>query len=144
MAHQRVLLALLGLSGCYAYRPAGVTPAPGTRVRIVLTAASGITVLDSTAAAPRTVHDGVFEASGVIEAATRDTIALRLGELSTATGAAAGAARGVALIPVDRVARVSERRFQAGRTALGGIGFLTLAGGAFLIFLIITLTNTAD
>lgn len=137
------LILSVALAGCYGYRPARVAPEPGTRVRLVFIAATTIRLSPATAEDPPGLYENVLEASGVIEATSRDTIALRLGELRSADGPIAVRAHAVALVPVDRVARVSERHLAAGRTALGGAGMLLLAMTTLIVLLIITVTKAA-
>lgn len=137
------LVTLAVIVGCYAYRSASLPPAPGAEVRVILTTPTAVTSIVPGREGERLLHDGVLEASGVVRAAAADTIALRLGELRTAAGRVRGTDGRVALIPVARVAKIMERRFEAGRTALGGAGLLTLATSAFIILITITLTRAA-
>jgi hypothetical protein len=117
--------ALICIGACYAYRPAALTPAPGARVRIVFTTATAVTTI--AADSSRHTYPGVLEASGIISAAASDTVALRVDALRTATGALPAAAGQIALLPTIQIARITERRFQAGTTALTGLGVSTLA-----------------
>ena len=136
-------LLALGTFGCYGYRVAQLTPAPGTRVRVVLVAASSLAVRTAGAEGPRTLHANVLEATGTVVAASRDTIVLRLGELYTTDGAVGGLGDLLALVPVDHIAQVTERHFQAGRTALGGAGLLLLATGTLIVVLVVTIVKAA-
>jgi len=135
------LLALLLTVGCYSYRTAGQTPGPDARVRILLTAESAIPL--QAAGATPDVQEGVLEASGTVVAASGDTIVLRLGELRGARGAFPGLEGRTALIPVSRVARITERRFDAGRTALGGAGLSLLATATLIVLLVMVLVKAA-
>lgn len=136
-----LLLGILVASACYAYRPAPLTPAPGSRVRIVLRTATSITTRATAPDSASHTYPGVLEASGTIVAAASDTLALRLDELRTATGAVADAAGQIALLPTGQIARITERRFQAGTTALTGVAVSTLAVGAFIVLIIVALTQ---
>jgi hypothetical protein len=132
-------LVVLANAGCYGYRPVETAPAPGSRVRIVLTNATDVQSI-APPGSPLT-HPGVLEVSGTIVASSTDTVAVRLGELRTATGSFPGVGGRTALLPVARIGRVEARRFQAANTALAGVGVATIAVGAFLIVLIVTLTT---
>jgi hypothetical protein len=141
-ARRAVLLGAYGmLAGCFAYRPAPLSPAPGARVRIVLASAVEIATTQSGADSARRSHPGVLEASGTVQAAAADTIALRLGELRTAQGAVPGVAGRVALVPTGQIAKIEEWRFQAGTTALVGFGAATLALTTFLVVVIVAMTR---
>lgn len=131
--------AWLACGACYAYRPAAVVPAPGAHVRIIFFTATVVTTAgpDST----RHTYAGVFEASGTITAAASDTVALHVDELRTAAGAIGDAAGQVALLPTRQIARIEERRFQAGTTALAGVGASTLALAAFIIAVTVAITK---
>lgn len=133
--------AWLASAACYAYRPVALAPAPRARVRIVFTSAIIVTTLLAGPDTTRGTYPGVLEASGTIEAGARDTVALRLGELRTAVGALPNVAGQVALIPTAQIARIEERRFQAGTTALAGLGLSTIALGAYVIILIAAITK---
>ena len=136
------LLAVALMAGaCFAYRPVPVAPVAGTRVRIVLTSASDVTTMVPGRAETRRTVAGVLEATGRIEAAAGDTVALRLGELRTAGGAVTDVAEQVALLPSAAIARIEERRFQAWTTLLAGTGFAVLALSMFVVFLIFTLVK---
>jgi hypothetical protein len=87
------------------------------------------------------MHSGVLEAIGTIEAAARDTIALRLGELRTATGSLPDVAGRVALLPTAQIAQIEERRFQAGTTALTGVSLSALALTVYLVLVIAAITK---
>jgi hypothetical protein len=89
----------------------------------------------------RRTYPGVLEASGTMQAAAGDTIALRLGELRTVGGALPGLSGQIALLPTTQIARIEVRRFQAGTTALAGIGVSTLALATFVILLTVALTK---
>ena len=142
VAAEAVLLgSLLAAGACYAYRPASLAPTPGSRVRIVLAGATEITSLSPGMEGKRLAHAGVLEASGTIEAASGDTIALRLGQLRTAEGSLPGMAGRIALIPTVHVAGVRERRFQAGTTLLGGLGLSLLALSAYIVLLVVAITK---
>lgn len=140
-----VRAALLGTwlttGACYAYRPVALAPAPGSSVRIVFTSAIEVTTLKPGPDSTRRTVTGVLEASGTIQAAASDTIALRLGELRTAVGPVSGVFDQVAMLPTAQIARLEERRFQAGTTALAGAGALTLAAAAFIVVIIAAITR---
>lgn len=147
----RLLLTRLGLvamagaaisaAGCYAYRPVGVAPATGSRVRIVLASATSITAVVAGREDARRAYSGILEASGSIAAAAGDTIALRLGELRTASGAVPDVSGQVAMVPTTQIARIEQRRFQAGTTLLAGAGFAMLALGTFIVLITATLVR---
>jgi hypothetical protein len=140
----RVLCLGLVAVGCYAYRPASRTPQPEAQVRIVFVSASAIAVRTSpTDSVPR-ICPGVLEATGRVVASAADTVVLRLGTLRTSGGEIAGVADRLAFIPNDRVASISERRFESGRTALTGLGVLTLTASSLIIVLIVVLTRAAS
>jgi len=134
--------AWFATTACYAYRPVALAPTPGSQVRIMFTSAIVVTTLgrgrpDST----RRTHPGVLEASGTIEAAASDTVALQLGELRTAVGSVPNVVGQVALVPTAQIARMEERRFQAGTTILAGVGVSALALAAYIILLIADITK---
>ena len=140
VATRGVLLgALISASACYAYRTVAVAPAAGSRVRIVLASETTVATSEPGRDDVRRSHDGVLEAGGRILAASGDTIAVRLGELRTADGAVPDLTDHVALLPTSRIARIEQRRFQAGTTLLTGVGLSTLALGAFMILVIGTM-----
>ncbi len=134
-----VLLALLSASACFGYKRVETAPRAGARVRIVLASATDVTTIATDGT--RLTQLAVLEASGTIQAAAADTVVLRLGELRTAAGAVPGSERLSALLPTDRIARVEERKFEAGKTALAGVGAATLAIAAFLVIIIGALTQ---
>ena len=129
------------VTGCYAYRPVRLAPPPESRVRIVFTSAMTVTTMTLAPDSARHSYPGVLEASGVTQGAAADTLALRLGELRTAAGPVEGVAGQVALLPTDRIARIEQRRFQAGTTALTGMGVAMIALATFVLVLIATLTK---
>lgn len=136
-----LLGAWLTTSACYAYRPIAQAPIPGSRVRIVFTSSTVITTLQLGADSLRPTHPGVLEASGTIQAAANDTVALRLGELRTAAGSLPNVSGQIALLPTAQIARIEERRFQAGATILAGVGVSALALTAYIILLTVALTK---
>lgn len=140
-----VRVALLGAwlttSACYAYRPVALAPTAGSRVRIVFTSASAVTTLQPGLDSARRTYPGVLEASGTIQAASSDTIALRVDELRTATGALPNVSDQVALLPTAQIGRIEERRFQAGTTALTAVGLSALALTAILVLVIASITR---
>lgn len=133
--------ALLTNGACYRYRPLVLPPAPGAQVRMVFRAPLEVTTLQLGPDTTRQTHPGVFEASGRIKAATTDTIALLLGELRTSAGPLAAVAGQVALLPTSQIARIEERRFQAGTTLLAGAGAATIALTVYVFILIVTITK---
>jgi hypothetical protein len=137
-----LLAVLLPTAACYAYRlTSSFTPEPGSRVRIVFTSSIVITTWQPGPDSTRRTHPGVLEASGTIQAAAGDTIALRLGELRTAAGVVSSDSNQVAMLPTAQIARIEERRFQAGTTALAGAGALALAASAFIVVIIAAITR---
>lgn len=136
-----LLAAWLSAGACYAYRPVALAPAPGARVRIVFTSAIVAATFQPGPDSTRQIHPGVLEASGTINAAARDTVALHLGELRTAAGAVPGVSGRVALLPTAQIARIEERRFQAGTTVLAGVGASALALTALVILLTVAITK---
>ena len=46
-----------------------------------------------------------------------------------------------ALVPAGRIARVDERKFQAGTTFPGGLGLSLLAVGAFVVVITVALVR---
>jgi hypothetical protein len=147
IAVRRGLAALLGTwlvtGACYAYRPVAQAPTPGTRVRIVFNSAIAVATRASVESpdSTRRMHLDVLEASGTIQAAAGDTVALQLGELRTAAGSLPNMSGRIALLPTMRIARIEERRFQAGTTVLAGAGVATLALATYLVLLIVVLTK---
>jgi hypothetical protein len=110
-------------------------------VRIVFTSAIVVNTLRRGPDSTRRTHPGVLEASGTIEAAASDTVALQLGELRTAVGSLPNVVGQVALLPIAQIARIEERRFQAGTTILAGVGVSALALAAYVILLIAAITK---
>ena len=136
----RMLLAVVIATGaCFAYRRTALTPEPGSRVRIVFTTAMAVTTLAGGREKTDRVYPDVLEASGAIQAAAGDTIALRLGELRTAAGPIPNLADQIAMLPTARVARIERRRFQAGTTLLAGVGAFALAATAYVIVIIVAM-----
>lgn len=133
--------AWLTTSACYAYRPVALAPTPGSRVRIVFKSSIVVTTWHPGSDSTRHTHPGVLEASGTIQAAAGDTIALRLGELRTAAGPVPSISDQVAMLPTAQIARLEERRFQAGTTALAGGAALALAATTFLVVIIVAITH---
>jgi len=141
-AEGRALLgACLTACACYAYRPVALAPVPGSRVRIVLASAMAVTTLHLGPDSTRRTYPGVLEAGGTIQAAASDTVALSLGELRTAAGSLPDMSGQVALLPVAQIARIEERRFQAGTTILAGVGVSTLALAVYVILITVSLTK---
>lgn len=140
-----VRAALLGAwvttSACYAYHPVALAPTPGSRVRIVFTSSTVVATWQPGPDSTRHTYPGVLEASGTIQAAASDTVALRLGELRTAAGLVASVSDQVAMLPTAHIARIEERRFQAGTTALAGGAALALAATAFVVVIIVAITR---
>lgn len=110
-------------------------------MRIVFTTSIVATTLQPGPDSTRRTHPGVLEASGTIQAAASDTIALQLGELRTATGSLPNLSGHIALLPTAQISRIEERRFQAGTTALAGVGVSALALTALVILLIVDITR---
>ena len=122
-------------AGCYAYRPVAQTPMPDAHVRVVFTSATSVTTVGLAGDTGQHTYDGVLEAGGVIQAASADTIALRLGELRTAAASIPSVANHVALLPTARVARIEQKRFQAGTTVLVSVAVSVLALTAYVVLL---------
>jgi hypothetical protein len=137
--HWCPVAAMVVTGGCFAYRPSTLAPDPGSRVRIVLGAPAVVTTIVGDTS--RRTYPGVLEVSGVLQAASRDTLALRLGELRTATGAIPALSHQVAMVPTASVSRIEQRRFQAGRTALTAVGLATLALTVYIVLLIAAITR---
>jgi hypothetical protein len=136
-----LLSAVLATSGCYRYRPAVLPPAPGAQVRVVFRSPLDVTTLQLGPDTTRRIHLGIFEASGTIEAATADTVALLLAELHTRAGSLPSVVGQIALLPTSEIARIEERRFQPGTTLLVGAGAAALALTAYIIVLIATISS---
>ena len=124
---------LVTTGACFAYRSVAAAPAPGARVRIVFAGAIPITVLSPAPAGTRLTHPAVLEATGTIQAAAADTLALRLGELRTAAGPVPDLSGYVALLPTAQIARIEERKFQPVTTILTAGGVAAVALTAFLV-----------
>jgi hypothetical protein len=137
-----LLLVASASTACYAYRTTAVAPITGTRVRIVLSSAAPIAAMTPGREESRHVVAGVLEVRGQVEAGAADTLVVRLGELRTAAGAT-DVSDQVALVPTSLIARIDERRFQAGTTLLAGTGLAMLAMTAFLVVIVATLTRAA-
>lgn len=135
-----LVLAVCTAVGCYAYRPVAVVPAPRARVRVVFTSALALTTLPSGPDSTSHTYPGVLEARGIIRAAAGDSVALLLDEVRTAQGSVANVAGQIALLPTAQIARIEERRFQAGTTALAGVGAAALALAAYIAVIIATIT----
>jgi hypothetical protein len=131
----------MALSACYAYRPVAVAPSGGSRVRVVLAGAASVTTMVPGREDTRRAIPGVLEANGRIQAAAGDTLALRLGELWTAAGAVPDVADQVALLPTAQIARIEERRFQAGTTLLAGAGVSLIALSTYIVLLTVALVR---
>lgn len=138
------LAALAGLSaaGCYTYREVPRTPIPTSAVRVVFKASQVLTTLPLAPDTIRHTYRGILEASGVVNAAAGDSLALRLGELRVATGSVGDVEGQVVMIATDAVARFEERRFQAGTTALAGVGAAALAMTALLVLTIAAIARS--
>jgi len=142
MAISSALLgAMICAGACFAYRPVAVAPTAGSRVRIVLRSATAVAAFAAGREDVRRSYPGVLEASGRIEAAAGDTVAVRLGELRTAAGAVPDVADQVALLPAAEISRIEQRRFQAGTTLLAGVGLSALAFAAYVMLLVVVLTK---
>lgn len=142
VAVRSALLGALGAAAaCYAYRSVPVAPAPGSRVRIVLISATTVATFGPGLEDRRRSYPGVLEAGGTLQAAAGDSVAVRLGELRTATGAVADVSGQVALVPTARIARIEQRRFQAGTTLLVGAGASLLALTVYVVILTVVLVR---
>lgn len=138
-----LLLVASVSAACYAYRTTAVAPDAGASVRIVLNSAAPITAMTPGREESRHAVAGVLEVRGRFVAGAADTLVVRLGELRTAAGAAPEADEQVALVPTALIARIDERRFQAGTTLLGLTGLAMIALCAFLVVIVATLTKAA-
>ena len=112
-------------------------------MRIVLTTPTALVVFASSDSTDRREVAGVLEASGSVLAAAADTISLRLGELRTTNGAVPDMTSRVALVPVQSIASVNERRLDLGRTVLAGAGALLLVSTVAVVILIVTVVRAA-
>jgi hypothetical protein len=128
-------------ASCYAYRPVALAPVPGSLVRIVFTTSTTVVTFTPGPDSVRRSFPAVLEASGHIQAAAGDTVVLRLGELRTASGPVPDVSDQVALLPAAHIARIEERRFQAGTTVLAGVGLSALALATLLTIIIVALTK---
>ena len=133
------LTAVIATGACFAYRRTALAPEPGSRVRIVFTTAVGVMTRAGGREETDRVYPDVLEASGAIQAAAGDTIALRLGELRTAVGPIPNLSDQIAMLPTAQIARIEQRRFQAGTTILAGVGAFALAATAYVIVLIVAM-----
>ena len=137
------LACIAGLvSGCYAYRQVPLAPAPTSQVRVVLRSPQPVTTVSGTRDSASHTYEGVLEMRGVIEAASADTMSVRLGELRTATGPVDSVSGRLALVATSQVARLEERRFQAGATALGGLGIAALTISTMVILTILAIVRS--
>lgn len=144
MAVNSALLgAMISAGACFAYRPAAVAPTAGSQVRIVLRSATAVATFVVGREDTRRTYPEVLEASGRIQAVAGDTVAVRLGELRTAAGAVPNVADQVALLPTAQIARIAQRRFQAGTTLLAGVGLSALAFTAYIVLLVVVLARAA-
>lgn len=126
-------------AACFGYRRVESVPAPGARVRLVLVTASDIATV--TAGGTRERHARILEVHGTISASAEDTVAVRLGELRSESGALRGVKGRTALVATTAIGRLEQRRFLAANTALAGVGAMTLSITAFLVVIIISLTR---
>lgn len=126
-------LAALLAGGCYAYREVPKSPVPASEVRVVFRTARTLSTVPVPPDTARHIYPGILEASGVIQAAAGDSLALRLGALRTATGPVGDADGAVVMIATADVERFEERRFQAGATALAGLGAAAIAMTAVFV-----------
>jgi hypothetical protein len=138
-----LLAALITTEGCFAYRPAPLTPEPGSRVRVVFTTAMAVTTNAADGDNSQRVYPGVLEAGGTVQAVGGDTLALRLGELRTAAGPVPGVSGRIALLPTGQIARIEQRRLMAGSTILLAAGVSILALTTLVVLLIVAVTRSA-
>jgi hypothetical protein len=138
-----LLAAVLTSGACYRYRPVAPPPAPGARVRVVFRNPLDVATLELGRDTTRRIHPGIFEASGTIEAATADTVALLLGQLRTRAGPLPSPSGEVALLPTSQIARIEERRFQPGTTLVAGVGAAALALTAYVVIAIVAITKAS-
>lgn len=138
-----VLLALLMTAACYRYQPASLSPAAGTRVRLVLRIPTAV-VVAATPQGERREVAGVLEASGTTLAVAADTISLRLGELRTIGGPVTDVENRIALVPVQSIATVNEKQLDTGRTLLTGAGLVLVGAGVAVIVLVSILIKAAS
>jgi hypothetical protein len=107
----------------------------------VFTSALVLTTLPSGPDSMRHTYPGVLEASGTIQAAAGDSVALFLEDARSAHGSVSGVVGQVALVSTTQIARIEERRFQAGTTALAGLGAAALAATALILVIVATITK---
>lgn len=136
LAALRAGLAALTGGGCYAYRQVPTTPVPTSQVRVVLRTARTLSTVPLPPDTVRRTYGGILEAGGVIQAAAGDSLSLRLGELRSATGPVEAVDGQVVMIATADIERLEERRFQAGGTALAGLG---AAAVAMTVFFVVTI-----
>ena len=135
-------LAALLAGGCYAYREVPKTPVPTSLVRVVFRTRQNLSSVPIPPDTVRNTYDAILEASGVIEAAAGDSLALRLGELRGAGGSVGDVDGQVVMIATAEVERFEERRFQAGTTVLAGIGAAAVAMTVLLVVTISAITRS--
>ena len=136
-----LLGSVIATGACFAYRAVALAPTPGSRVRVVLATAMSVTTFAVGRENTRRSYPGVLEASGTIQAAAGDTVALLLGELRTVAGAVPNLSDQIALLPTAQIAGIEERRFQAGTTILVWVGASVLALATFVIVVTVALTR---
>ena len=140
----RLLLALLMAASCYRYQPTTLAPAPGTRVRVMLKTPMPVVLTEVPDVGQKRDVTRVLEATGIIVAAAADTISVRLGELRTMSGTVPDVENRVALIPVQSIAAVTEKRLDTARTLMTGAGLVLVGAGTVLIVLVVIVTKAAS
>jgi hypothetical protein len=103
-------------------------------VRVVLISPMEVTTVGKDGA--RQGHAAVFEVSGSVAAAAADTLAITLGELRVANGVLPIASGQTALVPTVAIARIEQRKLEAGRTVLAGLGALTVLTTVMIVLII--------
>lgn len=143
MHYRYALLAVLMSAACYRYQTASLSPAAGTRVRVVLKTATTVVIAATPESKQREVAS-VLEVSGITVAVAADTMSLRLGELRTIQGPVADLENRIALVPAQSIATVNEKRIDTGRTLLTGAGLVLIGVGTALIVLVSIVVKAAS
>lgn len=137
-----IALVMLVAVACFRYEPASLSPAAGSHVRLVMKSPTAV-VVAATATAERREVASVLEASGTTVAVAADTISLRVEELRTAGGRVADVENRIALIPLQTIASINEKRLDTGRTLLSGAALVLVGTGAAILVLVAMLVKAA-
>lgn len=111
---------LLGVAGCYSYRPLATAPQPATQVSVVLTD-------HGRAAAGRSIGSGTDRVEGALVDASDTAYVLSVTAVHPLSGRVVRWAGETVSVRREYVARLYERRFSRGRTALMVGGALAAA-----------------